>query len=64
MVAPLTIGPGIDIGSGISIGAGVTPPPTPSPYEGSGIFNGAYLDVTETAGLSTGSGGLLYFAVL
>ena len=56
MVAPLTIGPGIDIGSGISIGAGVTPPPTPSPYEGSGIFNGAYLDVTETAGLSFGSG--------
>ena len=59
MVAPLTIGPGIDIGSGISIGAGVTPPPTPSPYEGSGVFNGAapgtFLDVAETAGFSFGS---------
>ena len=55
-VSGIQFGQGIDIGSGISIGAGVTPPPTPSPYEGSGIFNGAYLDVTETAGLSFGSG--------
>ena len=50
---------GINIGPGISIGASVTPPPTPSPYEGSGVFNGAapgtFLDVAETAGFSFGT---------
>ena len=60
MSAPgITIEGGINIGPGISIGASVTPPPTPSPYEGSGVFNGAapgtFLDVAETAGFSFGS---------
>ena len=55
----ITIEGGIDIGGNITIGAGTTPPPpppAPSIYSGSGIFNGAYFDVTETAGLSFGSG--------
>ena len=51
----ITIEGGIDIGGNITIGAGTTPP-APSIYSGSGIFNGAYFDVTETAGLSFGSG--------
>ena len=57
MVAPgIKFGAGISLGAGIGLGAAISPPPTPSPYEGSGVFNGAYLDVTETAGLSFGSG--------
>ena len=52
----ITITGSVTINQGVTMSIGVTPPPTPSPYEGSGVFNGAYLDVTETAGLSFGSG--------
>ena len=45
---------GWEVGPGWAIGT--PPPPVPSIYSGSGTFNGAYLDVTETAGLSFGSG--------
>jgi hypothetical protein len=55
MVAPgIKIGSGIEIGGGINIGVGPFYPP-PSPYSGSGLFGGAWLDVAETAGLSFGS---------
>ena len=52
----IQLGAGITINAGIGLGAAISPPPAPSIYSGSGIFNGAYFDVTETAGLSFGSG--------